>query len=466
MDNVIENPEKEHELFVAALITRGHSEEIRSIISTEDEVITLDGNGVIKGWGKDLKHLEFVLFPNNIGSAFLGEKGALLLGTGTSSLSTFTIASATSTEERSVNTNEGSVIGLKKNRNYLVGLTENGFFVKSLLTEDWLIPFQRVEQPTVLELWADYCIIGREDGTIELWDLKAKEKKVNLLGHTEKITGVKIIDYKIVTSSLDETIKIWDLISFTEIGEVMGIGQVTALEGFGQCIIGGSEEGWIRVWNINTMEVVATLWGHLAPITALSVNKDSIISGDSQGELRAWSLEDYREIQVRPATQRIRLATANRQYLAGCIGTQVNLWQYFQENILGTLTYDNLVLDLGMYEDLLLVRDQKRLYSYSLPELKPVKPSRRIKYKNAPEYYSKYPQIILRGSDILTVFSFEQEQAYLEQMRNEQQHEELQEIIDQLTKFLDPIPQGVPYVKKADIGFVVFTQQGLVKYFK
>ena len=100
----------------------------------------------------------------------------------------------------------------------------------------------------------------------------------------------------IVSGSWDSTLRIWD----RETGKCLNVleghaGPVTsmALSASGRLIISGSDDITLRIWGIDYGQCLKVLEGHERPISsvALSADERCIFSGSLDSTLRVWDRE-------------------------------------------------------------------------------------------------------------------------------------------------------------------------------
>ena len=117
------------------------------------------------------------------------------------------------------------------------------------------------------------------DKTIILWDFKTKQKIGSALtGHTSWIWRVRFSSdgKRIVSSSWDNTLRIWDVDSQSLIKQLDGH---TAMVREGlflsndKVIVSASEDGTIRLWDTKTFKQIGgTIKPHNSKIYALCLN--------------------------------------------------------------------------------------------------------------------------------------------------------------------------------------------------
>ena len=94
----------------------------------------------------------------------------------------------------------------------------------------------------------------------------------------------------IMSSSLDNTIKIWDSKSGkclrTLFGHVQGI---WGLDFDKLRIVSGSHDKTLRVWDTETGRCLYALEGHNGPVTAVTLSDTRIVSASDDGEVKIWN---------------------------------------------------------------------------------------------------------------------------------------------------------------------------------
>ncbi|MFB0554771.1 MAG: protein kinase [Phycisphaerae bacterium] len=152
------------------------------------------------------------------------------------------------------------------------------------------------------------CIItGGEDNTIRIWDVQSSSEMMTLRGHQDKdwncIQSVAFSpdDKKIVSGSGDETIKLWDAQSGDEVATLRGhqgwVNSV-AFSPDGKRIVSGSDDTSIKLWDAQTGAEVTTLSGHGHWVTAVGFSPDGkrIVSGSWDKTIKVWDAETWRTL--------------------------------------------------------------------------------------------------------------------------------------------------------------------------
>jgi WD40 repeat protein len=121
-----------------------------------------------------------------------------------------------------------------------------------------------------------------------------------LTGHTDSICFEGCIaitpDGKtLVTGSLDSTIKVWDLatgsLRATLTGHVKDVNSI-AISPDGKTLVSGGDDSTVKVWDLATGTVRATLTGHTGGVSAVAISADGLtaVSGSWDSTIKVWDL--------------------------------------------------------------------------------------------------------------------------------------------------------------------------------
>lgn len=88
------------------------------------------------------------------------------------------------------------------------------------------------------------------DGTVRIWDVESGREKSTLFGHIEGVWSVDMDALRLASASHDRTIKVWDRESGNCVQTLVGHrGAVTSLQLSDDMIVSGSEDGDVMVWS-------------------------------------------------------------------------------------------------------------------------------------------------------------------------------------------------------------------------
>lgn len=136
-------------------------------------------------------------------------------------------------------------------------------------------------------------ITGSYDKTAIVWNLETGEVLRTLKGHARCIRTLQFDDTKLVTGSMDNTLRIWNYHTGQCIRTLEGhTDGVVHLNFNCRILASGSADSTIKIWNFRTGECF-TLSGHTKAVNHVSIHKDSttVVSSSEDGSIRIWDLE-------------------------------------------------------------------------------------------------------------------------------------------------------------------------------
>ncbi|KIK45699.1 hypothetical protein CY34DRAFT_503186 [Suillus luteus UH-Slu-Lm8-n1] len=118
-------------------------------------------------------------------------------------------------------------------------------------------------------------------------------------GHTKHVFGAIHLPggQRIITCSLDGSLRVWNLKSGKQIGEDWRDGDSEvwsiALSPDGKKVVSGSEDGAVRLWDIDACKVVKKWMGHTNGVWSVCWSRDGrrVLSGSDDGTARQWEVE-------------------------------------------------------------------------------------------------------------------------------------------------------------------------------
>ncbi|KAJ6546434.1 quinon protein alcohol dehydrogenase-like superfamily [Mycena vulgaris] len=94
----------------------------------------------------------------------------------------------------------------------------------------------------------------------------------------------------LISGSLDNTIKLWDIDTGETISTFFGhIEGVWAVASDKLRLVSGSHDRTIKVWSRDEGKCTATLVGHRAAVSCLALGEDKIVSGSDDWDVKIWS---------------------------------------------------------------------------------------------------------------------------------------------------------------------------------
>jgi WD40 repeat protein len=177
-----------------------------------------------------------------------------------SSDQTFQVWSLSSTSARSIFTDK-NIFALQQFGNgssLAIGLQSGLLITYNLNTGNYKVLYGHSGNVNELTMINDNVLASAgDDRSIRIWDLIAYTNKFTLYGHGEKVYGLKLVSSKILASaSKDKTIKLWDLFQRTLIRTLYGHDNTLFYSidmlNDGQKLVSGSLDEKIKLWDISS----------------------------------------------------------------------------------------------------------------------------------------------------------------------------------------------------------------------
>lgn len=186
------------------------------------------------------------------------------------------------------------------------------------------------------------------DDTIKIWNLHSGEELLTLRGHNRGINAIAISpDGKtLVSGSDDYTIKFWSYHTGTLLGTLSGhsrdVNSVTITPD-GKFLCSGGEDRAIRLWHMGTGALLKTLTGVAGMIKTIATSPDGKIlaSGGLDNKTKLWNLQTGELLQILVGHLGCVNAiafSASGQFLAtGSKDKTIKLWNASTGEMIGTL---------------------------------------------------------------------------------------------------------------------------------
>lgn len=142
-------------------------------------------------------------------------------------------------------------------------------------------------------------ISSSEDCTIKVWDLKIGQVLKTLQGHNTGVDSVAVYKGNLISAAW-KTFKIWDFKTGQEIKTLIhGEDSVDHIIVWNDNLISvGAIASVIQIWDINTGEKLKTLEGHRQRIVSIAVCNDWLVSGSHDSDVKIWDLKTRQEIRT------------------------------------------------------------------------------------------------------------------------------------------------------------------------
>ncbi|KAG1881903.1 quinon protein alcohol dehydrogenase-like superfamily, partial [Suillus tomentosus] len=160
-------------------------------------------------------------------------------------------------------------------------------------------------------------VSGSDDGGVRLWDIDTGKVIGRWMGHTDAVLSVywSRDGQRVLSGSLDGTARQWDVENGETILAPIKAGHyllaVIYSPDMSLFATGGGERPWdytgtgdnksaIKIWNVKTGELIATLEGHTDWVQCLAWTPDgkTLISGSHDFSIRTWNTSTWKQIAL------------------------------------------------------------------------------------------------------------------------------------------------------------------------
>ncbi|KAI8097259.1 WD40-repeat-containing domain protein [Halteromyces radiatus] len=205
---------------------------------------------------------------------------------------------------------------------------------------------------TSLQCDDKYIVVGCDNHRIEVFDTSTGNKIRTLLGHEG---GVWALQFKgddlpdhhqlqqriLVSAGCDRDVRVWNL----ETGELLHtlhghISTVRCLKMKNkQLAVTGSRDCTLRIWDIENGRAKHVLYGHQGSVRCLDISGNVLVSGSYDHTARVWDLTTGECIHVLEGHQSFiySIVTDGIKVAAGSLATHIRVWSVETGECLATL---------------------------------------------------------------------------------------------------------------------------------
>ena len=171
---------------------------------------------------------------------------------------------------------------------------------------------------------------GSLDGTVRLWDVGMETEISNFRGLGPVVFSP---DGTILAAAIGNEIGLWNVATRQATGSLYGHTNALAFSPDGTILASGSGDQTIKLYDIGTRQIIATLEGHADWINGVSFSHDGTIlaSGSSDGTIKLWDLTTNKLIDTLDAHRYATIAVSfspDGNVLASVGNRELKLWDF------------------------------------------------------------------------------------------------------------------------------------------
>ncbi len=146
------------------------------------------------------------------------------------------------------------------------------------------------------------ALSSSSDNTIKLWDIQSGEEIRTLNGHSDKVYSASFSPdgNTVLSGSRDNTLKLWDIHSGQLIRTFRGHTNSVRTVAFlpdGNTALSGSEDNTIKLWEISTGKLLSSQ-NQPRAIYAIAISPDGnrVLSGSQNGTIKLWDIKTGQQL--------------------------------------------------------------------------------------------------------------------------------------------------------------------------
>eukprot|EP00698_Gefionella_okellyi_P016886 TRINITY_DN4878_c0_g1_i1.p1 TRINITY_DN4878_c0_g1~~TRINITY_DN4878_c0_g1_i1.p1 ORF type:complete len:432 (-),score=53.65 TRINITY_DN4878_c0_g1_i1:1399-2694(-) len=160
---------------------------------------------------------------------------------------------------------------------------------------------------TCLQFDNDKVITGSNDRTLRIWPrsvssdegLYDAENCSVLAEHTGGVFALAYNSTCLLSGSKDERVIVWDLETLKQSGVLSGHkNMIRAIQFDERRIVTGAGDGLLKIWDPRTILCVHSLAGHTSHVKSLQYDDYKIVSGAKDCTVRVWDIRKCKEVRV------------------------------------------------------------------------------------------------------------------------------------------------------------------------
>ena len=149
-----------------------------------------------------------------------------------------------------------------------------------------------------------HALSSSSDQTLKLWDISTGREIRTFKGHSHSVSAIAFSpNGNALSGSRDNTLKLWDISTGQEIRTFTGHSNdvnAVAFSPDGKFALSGSDDQSLKLWQVSTGRNIRTFKGHTDWVNAVAFSPDGkfALSGSRDTTLKLWEISTGREIRT------------------------------------------------------------------------------------------------------------------------------------------------------------------------
>ena len=168
--------------------------------------------------------------------------------------------------------------------------------------------------------------VGYEDGTIRLWDVNSGGIIKEWLGHNKSVKAIKFSsDEKILVSSTDNVIKVWNLINYSNISTFSSSNINSISISYDKTrLAASSNNGNVLIYDLSKNKLLYSFSAHNGIVNSLdfSVDNNLLTTAGSDSVIKVWNCANWsqisKSIKFNGAINSVNFSFSGLNIVAGC----------------------------------------------------------------------------------------------------------------------------------------------------
>ncbi|XP_062072787.1 F-box and WD repeat domain containing protein 10B isoform X3 [Lepus europaeus] len=183
----------------------------------------------------------------------------------------------------------------------------------------------------------NFLLSGSYDLSIRYWDLKSGACLRIFNGHQGTVTCMDLFKNKLVSGAKDCQVKEWDVDTGKCLRTYKHKDPILAIRINDTYIVSSCERGLVKVWHVDTAQLVKTLIGHEGAVKCLFFDQWHLVSGGSDGLVMAWSMVGKYErclMAFKHPKEVLHVSLLYLRVISACADGKIRIYNFLNGNCL------------------------------------------------------------------------------------------------------------------------------------